>query len=201
MELAHQIESLAGGSDRGDLCSTAPEDVTHQLARVCFIVYHQNAHPIQSPITVLRQRARCRFTSRKPARISKRDAHAESRAFIFAATLGRHRSAVELNQVANDRQPKSKPAMPAGAAGILLAKPIEYVWQKLGFDSLSRIADDNLSLISGGLQKQLHLAAFRRELDRVRKQIPDYLLQPIGIAQHRRRMRIEDGNQPNALSF
>src|SRR3982751_6540941 len=67
-----------------------------------------------------------------------------------------------------------------GAVG--LAEAVEDMRQKVCADSLPRVAHDDLGAASLSRQCDAHLAAFGGELDSIRQQVPDNLLQAVGVA-------------------
>ena len=64
-----------------------------------------------------------------------------------------------------------------------LAEPVEGVLEELGRHALSRIPNLDLERVVAVAERDDHAPARRRELDRVRDQVPDDLLDAVGIAQ------------------
>ena len=109
------------------------------------------------------------------------------------------RAAVQLDDVADDRQAQAEAAGLARRAGVGLAEPLEHERQELRLNADAGVADDDLDVRVDALEPHLHAAALRRELDGVRQQVPDHLLQAIGIAGDRADARIEQRLHPHAL--
>src|SRR5207249_4516565 len=65
-----------------------------------------------------------------------------------------------------------------------LTESLEHVRKERGIDALARVADDDFHLPVGAQHTDLHAAASRSELDRVRKQVPEDLLQAVGVAEY-----------------
>ena len=80
-----------------------------------------------------------------------------------------------------------------------LTEPFEHVRQELRRDAgpVSLTTISTCELIR--CEAHLDAAALGRELDRVRQQVPDDLLQPVGIARHRRRRAGRSRSEPEAL--
>ena len=90
----------------------------------------------------------------------------------------RHGTAVQLDDVADDRQAETQAAVRALAAAVELAEAIEHERLELGSDAAAGVADlDDHSCFVFAREEQLDAAAGGRELDRVGQQVPDHLLQ------------------------
>ena len=95
---------------------------------------------------------------------------------------------MQLGELPGNRQPEPQPAMlprgcrrPPGGTDRRRTAGTPAEMPRPG------VADRDLDVRVDAGQAQLHLAAARRELDRVRQQVPDDLLQAFAIAGHRRR--------------
>ena len=91
----------------------------------------------------------------------------------------------------DNRQPQTQSAMYARAGGISLPEPVEDVGKEVGFNPDTCVGHSNLSV--GWRLEQLDddAAPCRREFDGVRQQIPEDLLNAIGIPGNRRIQRFE----------
>ena len=104
------------------------------------------------------------------------------------ALSARDRAAVQLDEVPHDREPEAEPAVHARGRAVGLPEALEDVRQELGRDALAGVARPTISTCEfTRRERDLHAAALRRELDRVRQQVPDDLLQPVGVAGDERR--------------
>ena len=65
---------------------------------------------------------------------------------------------------------------------VRLPEALKQKRQRLGPEADSRVRHHNRHRIVLRAQCRVHDAAARRELDRVRQQIPEHLLHPIGVA-------------------
>jgi len=101
---------------------------------------------------------------------------------IFAPALGTHRTAVHLHQLMDNRQPQSKPALPAQRRFFALTETLEDVRQKLRIDATPRILNRDLRLGVHAFKPHFDAPAFGRELDGVREKIPKDLLQAMRVA-------------------
>src|SRR5687768_3531593 len=99
----------------------------------------------------------------------------------------------------NNGKAEAETSMYSRRARICLTKAIENMRQEIFTDSHARIAHDDLHVRIDALQHDLYATAFRRELHRVSQQVPDNLLQPIGVAGNWTSCRIQYRLQPNTL--
>lgn len=83
---------------------------------------------------------------------------------------------MKINELFGDRQPQTKASMFASAARISLPKPIKDHRQQVRRNALSCITDSYLSPAIISDDRNMHLAARRRELDRIVDEIPQHLL-------------------------
>ena len=90
---------------------------------------------------------------------------------------------MHLDDVSHDGQADAQAAILARGGAVGLAEPIEDVRQKSGLDAYAGIVDRDLDLAFGAPQARFDAPAFIRELDGVREQIPDGLLQTVGVAE------------------
>src|SRR5580765_5541346 len=106
----------------------------------------------------------------------------ERRAVVLAVALHDDRSAVQVHQVLDDGETEAEAAESPLATGVFLTKPVEHVRQEFRRDARARVADDDRGVAVGLLEPHFHTPVVRRELDRVRQQVPDDLLQAAGVA-------------------
>ena len=79
--------------------------------------------------------------------------------------------------------PRPRPPWLRVDAAVGLAEPVEDVGQEIRADAHAVVAHPDLGVaVAGALQADLDAAAGRGELDGVREQVPDHLLQAVGIA-------------------
>src|SRR5215813_14123456 len=90
---------------------------------------------------------------------------------------------MHLDNVAHDGQADAQASILASGGRVGLSKPIEDVWQKFGLDAYAAVFDRNLDLTFGASDARLYSPSFARELDCVREQVPDGLLQTVGVAE------------------
>src|SRR5262249_39493271 len=84
-------------------------------------------------------------------------------------------------------------------AGLPIA--IEHIRQKFRFDALSRVTDGDLDVGVYAFQTDLDAAALVRELDGVREQVPNHLLQTIRVAGDLPDVAVEAAVGRDALCF
>ena len=91
---------------------------------------------------------------------------------------------MQLDDVLHDCQPESEAAVGARGAAVSLTEAFENVGEELARDARASVADDDAcSAVGCFVDVNRDCAADRRELHRIREQIPDHLLQPVGIAE------------------
>ena len=114
-----------------------------------------------------------------------RQPQAERRALAFPAALDADRAAVQLDEVPHDRHAETEAAVTAAHRAVGLAEPIEHERQEFRRDADAGIGHFDLRRRRRrSVSAIVDAAALRRELERVRHQVPHHLLQPIAIAEH-----------------
>src|SRR5262249_32191625 len=93
-----------------------------------------------------------------------------------------HRSAVQLDQPADDREAEAEPAVAPPAGRLTRAEGLEDVRNEGGIDPLAAVADDQPHAAEVALQPDLDATAAGGELDGVAQKIPRHLLQAHGVA-------------------
>ena len=120
-------------------------------------------------------------------RIHRRERHPdeEGGALAVAGAERFHRAAVQLDQVAHDREPEPQAAVHTRGGGILLAEAVEDVGEEGRVDPRAGVGhvDGHAAVLPR--QRDADAPAFGRELDRVGQQVPDDLLQPPRVAEDR----------------
>src|SRR5215510_9200794 len=102
---------------------------------------------------------------------------------------------MQLGQLFDQRQPQPQAAEAPRHRSVGLPEAVEDVRQKFRLDALAVVADDDADALGVALHSQFDLPAFGREFDGVREQVPDDLLQSVGVAQHHFGLRAEMGDQ------
>src|SRR5262249_41275312 len=92
---------------------------------------------------------------------------------------------MHLDDVTRDGQAETQTAVFPRGRAVGLAETLEDVRQKLRLDADAGIADRDLDLAFDAPKPRFDAPAFIRELDGVREQIPESLLQPAGVAEDR----------------
>ena len=99
----------------------------------------------------------------------------------------------------HERQSEPEPAVGPRAGAVALPEALEDVRHELGVDADAGVGDHDLGPSRHAAQADADLARRRRELDRIGDQVPDDLLETVGIAEDRAGPRIEDGLDLDAL--
>ncbi len=101
--------------------------------------------------------------------------------------------------MARDRQTESEAAVLAGESRVTLAEPLENVRQEFRLDPGAGISHRDRHRLAIAFDAHLDVAVPGRELDGVGNEIPDNLLQPIGIGGDLTELRIDVDGHPDAL--
>jgi hypothetical protein len=107
-------------------------------------------------------------------------------------------AAVELDEPFGDREAQPEPALLPARASIRLTERLEDVGQEFGIDAVARVAHGDHETLAP-FERDRHLAFRRREFDRIGEQVPDDLLQAIGVAHGHRRPYVQPGHEPDSL--
>ena len=98
---------------------------------------------------------------------------------------------MQLDQVAHDAEAEPEAAVRPRAGAVCLPEPLEDVRQELCADPLARIAHGELDVRLGAPEVDVDAPAFGRELDGIRQEVPDHLLEARGVARDVLRSRRE----------
>ena len=128
--------------------------------------------------------------------------HGEDGALPLAGAGGLDRAAVQLDQVPDQRQARGRGRCARRVDVLSACWNRSNTWGSTsGGDALAGVADDDLDVRVHPLQVHLDAPAPRRELHGVDQQVPDDLLEAVGIAGDPGRPRIEHRLQPEALGL
>ena len=83
---------------------------------------------------------------------------------------------MQFDKVAHDGQTQAESAMLSGCSRFRLSKTIEDIWQKVRVNTFPGVAHADFDVRIDPFEPDLDSAAAWRELDRIRKKIPDDLL-------------------------
>ena len=111
--------------------------------------------------------------------------------------LDRHLPAVHLDEVLDDRQAEPEAAVRPREALVGLAEALEDVGQELGRRCPTPVSATVTSDRAEPTRSMpdAYAAAGRRELDGVREQVPEHLLQPLGVAVDDGRLAVDTSGQ------
>src|SRR4051795_11260980 len=136
-----------------------------------------------------RRRARCCDSRpRRHHRIARADylrllddwqRYGEPCAFAEAFGFGADVAVVEVDDVAGDRETESEAAAFGGGVG--LAEALENVREERRLDPFAFVVNADLEFVIDALEAQVDLLAGRRELDRIRQDVANDLLQTRGV--------------------
>src|SRR5437588_7617325 len=90
--------------------------------------------------------------------------------------------------MAHNRQAHAETFVLPGNRAVSLSKAIEDMRQELRADAFTVVTDGDFNLGIRAFHLNFHVAVNRSELNGIREQVPDDLLQTIGVSQNRPRM-------------
>ena len=96
---------------------------------------------IETPLSVTGSACAAGAALRHPDRRQRRQRHPERRPERVAAAVDADGAAVQLDDLADQREPEAQSAVAAARRRIGLPEAIEHVWQELGRDALAGVAD------------------------------------------------------------
>src|ERR1044072_7275371 len=123
----------------------------------------------------------------------------EGRTLSLAFGFGTHAPAVQLDEVADDGEPEPEAAVDARRGLVALAEAVEEVRYKRRSYPGARVLHGDARVRALAPDVCAHLAADGRELDGVREEIPEDLLQTPRVAHDGADARLELGAQGDVL--
>src|SRR5262245_15946199 len=105
----------------------------------------------------------------------------EGRALSFACARRLDLAAVHLDQLLYQRQAQAQAAVTARVRSVLLSEAVKNAGQEFGRNAFARVAHGERQARPRALECHFHSPAFGREFDGVGEQVPDDLLQPLGV--------------------
>src|SRR5205823_14367138 len=99
------------------------------------------------------------------------------------------RPPVKFDQVLGDREPDAETKHFSSHGGILLSKPFEHVRKKCSLNTVTRVLDDDVNLVTDLSDAGPYTAPTRGEFNRVVQHIPQYLLDPLRVRENLERLR------------
>src|SRR5262245_50494004 len=112
----------------------------------------------------------------------RRQVDGEGRALAFPWALHHHTAAVKFDQMFDKRKAEPQTSETPRDRGVALFEPVEDVRQQVRADALTGIPHDYLRAGAAAPESDPYPPPVGRELDGVRHQIPDDLLQAVGVA-------------------
>src|SRR5215472_12013291 len=100
---------------------------------------------------------------------------------------------MHLDDMTHDGQTKAQAAVLARGRAVRLTESVENVRQELRLNAHAGVIDRDLDLCPSSCQPPFDAPALVRKLDRVGEQIPDGLLQAVGIAEDQAASILNDG--------
>ena len=153
--------------------------------RVGVVVEHPDAHAAERAFVAAAALDRRRAQRAHRARRRRRQIDGEGRAAADALAVGAHLAAVQERDVAHQREADAQAARAARRRGVGLGEAVEHVRQELRRDADAVVLAPGAARARACFSSETAIgAALRRELDRVREQVGDELLQPAAVAHH-----------------
>ena len=189
-----------------DVRATASEGLADERARVGVVVSGKDSksHQIRQPSVrsgSLGRRLSSSFRRRFMVDNHQRQSHAERRALIASSARRMNCPAVQFDQVTHDGETKPDAGVLTCRPTVGLPETLEDVRQEIWRNSDTGIADDDLDVRIDPFESHLDDAVLWREFDGIRHEVPDDLLQSIGITRNRRGGRIKNGVNTNVLGL
>ena len=183
------------------------ENLPDQRQRIAVVVDRQDANALEAAA----RRSACRAAASADARVLRPRAGAcamRSGSSIrkvapfpgpsLSAKIRPPWSSTRCRVIARPRpSPPRSRLMPASAC----RKRSKTCGRNSGRNAGPGIADRDLDVRIDPLEAHLDPAVPRRELDGIRQHVPQHLLEPLGIARHRRGAGIDDRDEPDALGI
>src|SRR6266550_3871118 len=108
---------------------------------------------------------------------------------------------MQFNQLLHERKPNSHASLFSRAAAVCLTKNLKDMRQKLGWDSLPTVLDNQAGLIAFLAQSDFDLTISRREFHRIVKQVPGNLSQTNRVALNYKNLVVEINRKGDSFSF
>ncbi len=148
VDVGHRLHHVRGRAHQG---ADTAERGRHQLARLAVVVHDE--HPQALEIDGRR---------RRPAvpglRQHEGQAHRERRPLSFPPALRGDRPAVELDEVADERQPQAEAAVRTRAGRVALPEALEHVGKEVGADAGPRVLHHHVHVAGRASQLGAHRA-------------------------------------------
>src|SRR5215475_4356805 len=109
----------------------------------------------------------------------KRQLHCHGRALSLSLAMRHNCTAMHFCNAPDDIEAKPEAAVLPRSRRIALFEPIEHEWQEVRVNALAGIAHAYVELISTSSKIDADLAVLFSELQRIRQQVIDNLLQPV----------------------
>src|ERR1700694_3118818 len=103
--------------------------------------------------------------------------------------------------MAHDREPQAQSTVSARGAAIALAKAIKDIRQELRVNAHASVADGGLDGTVSPCQRYQNSTTLRSKLDRIGNEVPEHLLQTVGIPRHQTLAGIKSSLEFNALAL
>jgi hypothetical protein len=123
----------------------------------------------------------------------------EDRPLLIAGTLCADTPAVKLDQIFHEGEPDPEPAVRARRSRVRGAERLEELGQDVGGDPGAAVGYPEPRVCARALQAYLDMATGRRELDGVRDEVQDDLIEPERIGDDRRHRFVERYFQADRL--
>ncbi|ESS40103.1 hypothetical protein P355_3092 [Burkholderia cenocepacia KC-01] len=146
----------------------------------CVVVDHQHALAVERD-RVGRALGPRRLLRRIVGVPAGRQRHRDGHAAPGARARRDHLAAVQLRDVAHDRQAEPQTALRRRERAFRPAERVEQVRQVFRRDALPGVGDGQPHALAGARQRHVDAAARRRELDRVRQQVRQDLAQAFAV--------------------
>src|SRR6266478_550518 len=129
----------------------------------------------------------------------QRQVHGESRSLSFSFARRLNCSAMHLDQMVHNRQTKSQAGLPPPHLSFSLSEAVKHKREKRRAYSVACVCNCESSQIPCAIEIETDPAPCGCELNGIRQDVPDHLLQAAEVAYYRAYRLIKHGIQMNTL--
>ena len=201
--LAQVVKRMLPGIRGRDLRADMGEQLRQGIARFFLIIHQQHPHVFQRV-----QRLVVAGHSLHGAGpfvfgihlIAQRQVDRKRRPLVLAIAVRHRAPAMQLGQLADKRQAQTQAFRATGVRRIGLPERVEQEGHEFRRDALALVHHRNAHVDITGFDRHLDVRPLRAELDGVGQQVPDDLLDPLGIA-HKPDRRIGKRGRDRHIAF
>src|SRR3954468_9275527 len=201
MDLGERAPCLLRGRDCADLRPGVPEDLLDGAAGRLIVVDNEDRQSLQSrqvgPAPVAGEY--CRPSDHLVLDGDEREGYLEGRSLPLAFARRGHRAPVRLDDVPDDRETETEAAVVPRRSAVFLGEPVEDVGQESGIDSGAGVAHLDDGVPAGAADGERHAPSHGSELEGIRQEVPQDLLESRSISRNQTDRPIDVGVDDDRL--